>query len=524
MEIINRKHTEDALRESEEKYRLLFENELMAVVIMDGETLCFEDVNPATLQLFGYSKEEFSDLSIEDIFVAKEEILSDVRKAVKGEADGQPIVLRYFKKKDGTTFQGELSTGTFTSNDRKKVIGAVRDISSQIQAEEEKEKIESQLFQAQKMKSLGTLVAGMAHEINNPVNSILLNAPLLQRIWKDVQPLLKENNSKKPGRKYGGLTYDFLKENLGQLLSDIEMSADRIAKIVTNLKNFASPSDTIEMRPTNINAAVENAAHLAQTTARKSGVDLDLDLDDELPIVEGHAQSVEQITLNLIINSMEAIDHDQGKIKVKTGFQQKSERVRISVADNGHGVNPDISDNIFDPFVTDKQAEGGTGLGLSVTYNLVHALNGEITFKSQRGKGSTFNLFFPTSIKMQQPSILVVDDDDMIRDIIVQRLLKDRTFKIEEASDGLEALVKLESNPPELLILDIFMPGMDGLEVCRVIKNNPDLSEMKVIIITGFPEHTMLRSVSELGFSNIYAKPIDLRKLGNEVDRMLLEG
>jgi CheY-like chemotaxis protein len=302
------------------------------------------------------------------------------------------------------------------------------------------------------------------------------------------------------------------------------MSADRIAKIVTNLKNFASPSDTIEMRPTNINAAVENAAHLALTTARKSGVDLNLDLDDDLPVIDGHTQSVEQITLNLILNAMEAIDHDQGKIKAKTRFQQKRERVHISVADNGHGINPDISDNIFDPFVTDKQAEGGTGLGLSVTYNLVHALNGEITFKSQRGKGSTFNLFFPTSTKKQPHRVLVVDDDDMTRSIVVQCLLKDRTFKIEEASNGFEALVKLESNPPELLILDIFMPGMDGLEVCRVIKNNPDLSEMKVIIITGFPEHTMLRAVSELGFSNIYAKPIDLMKLGKEVDRMFLEG
>jgi len=387
---------------------------------------------------------------------------------------------------------------------------------------EEKEKIESQLFQAQKMESLGTLVAGMAHEINNPVNSILLNAPLLRRIWKDFQPILEENNSKRPGRKYGGLTYDFLKENLDQLLLDIEISADRIAKIVTNLKNFARPSDTIEMRPTNINAAIENAAHLAQTTARKSGVDLDLDLDEDLPIIDGHSQSLEQITLNLIINAMDAIDHDQGKISVETRFQQKSEHIRISVADNGHGINPDISDNIFDPFVTDKQADGGTGLGLSITYNLVHALNGKITFKSLRGKGSTFNLFFPISIKKQTNTILVVDDDDLIRSVIVQRLFKDQSFKIEEASNGLEALVKLESNPPELLILDIFMPGMDGLEVCRSIKNNPALSEMKVIIITGFPEHAMLKAVSELGFSNIHPKPIDSRKLKREVDRMLI--
>jgi signal transduction histidine kinase len=321
------------------------------------------------------------------------------------------------------------------------------------------------------MDTLGTLVAGMAHEINNPINLIMYNISLFQKVWHDCLPVLNQYGGKEPGRKYGGLTYDFLEENSDRLLSDMDMAANRVAKIVSDLKNFARQSNVVDKSSMQINTAVENALRLAQTSLRKSGVELEVDLVSDLPLLKGNLQNIEQIILNLVINAVQAIDHDQGVVRIATGFQNKDRRIFVSITDNGCGVAPDISDKLFDPFVTDKQAEGGTGLGLSVTYSLVNAHDGEIVFQSQKGEGTTFTVFL---------------------------------------SNGIEACIKLGTYRPDLLILDMFMPEMDGLEVCRTIKSETEFSDMNVIITTGFPDHHKLKEVAALGFDRIYYKPFNL--------------
>jgi CheY-like chemotaxis protein len=270
-----------------------------------------------------------------------------------------------------------------------------------------------------------------------------------------------------------------------------------------------------------INTAVENAVRLAQTSLRKSGIKVRLELGDNLPLMEGNLQSIEQIVLNLTINSIQAIGHDQGEVKVATGLQKKDRRVFLSISDNGRGIDPSMSDKLFDPFVTDRQAEGGTGLGLSITHNLVKAHNGEITFESQKEKGTTFTVSFPTILKEKLPKILVVDDDKEIRDILTEVLTTNRPYLVDEAVNGVEACIKLGTYRPDLLILDIFMPKMDGLEVCRNITRAPELSGTKVIITTGFPDHPKLKEVAKLGFANIYSKPIRLQNLLKAVDSVL---
>lgn len=292
----------------------------------------------------------------------------------------------------------EIDEGPFLKEERN-LINAITERLGRIierkQVEKNLDKSRDQLYQAQKMEALGTLVAGVAHEINNPVSLIMFNLPLLQKTWRDFQPILKEHTGKKSDRKYGGLTYDFLEKNYSQILSDMELATKRVAKIITELKDFARKSSVSDKRPISINEAVENALRLAQTTITKSGIDLELDIKENLPRMEGNPQSIEQIILNLFINSMQSIDHDRGKIKVITGFQNKQRRIFVSISDNGRGIEQSISDKLFDPFVTDKQGKGGTGLGLSITYNLVKSHDGEITFKSQQGKGTTFTVFFP---------------------------------------------------------------------------------------------------------------------------------
>jgi len=418
-------------------------------------------------------------------------------------------------------------------NEKKKIkaglIGGLADMRLLIDKAEARQRhddkafreIQPQLQQAQKMETLGTLVAGVAHEINNPINLIMYNIPLLKKIWMDFLPLLMERKQTEPERKFGGFAYDFLAENLDQLVADMEMAAHRIAKTVSDLKNYSRQSNVAEKLPLQVNSAVKNALRLAQSTLRKSDVNVKLNLADDLPDIQGNLQGIEQIILNITINAIHAVHHNRGEIEISTGLRIKDGMVYIRITDNGRGISPAIVDKIFLPFVTDKQSEGGTGLGLSVTYSLVKAHDGEIDFETSRDRGTSFNVYLPTVLKHKAAKILVVDDDDAIRQILIEALTMDRLYLVEEASNGIEASIKLGTYRPDLLILDIFMPEMDGLEVCRNICSEPELSDLKVIITTGHPDHPKLDEVVKLGFTNILSKPFDLLNLVKDIDTIL---
>ena len=418
----------------------------------------------------------------------------------------------------------EIDDGPFLKEERSLIRIIAEELGRIIerkQVEEDLDKSRNQLYQAQKMESLGTLVAGVAHEINNPINLIMFNIPLLQKIWNDFQPILEEAAVKKPDRKYGGLTCNFLQENYSQLLSDMNMAVGRVAKIINDLKNFARQSTISDKKVISINEAVENALRLAQISIRESEVKLKYKLEHNLPLMEGNLQSIEQVVLNLIINAIQAVEHDRGEIKIITGSQNRGEGIFISVSDNGPGIDPSISDRIFDPFFTSKQAGDGIGLGLAITYNLVRAHGGNITFESEKGKGTTFTVLFPTTMKKGTAKILVVDDDEMIRNMLTKALTVNRTYSVEEASNGLETCIKLGTYRPDLLILDVVMPEMDGLEVCRVIKKEPELSDMKVIVTTGFADHPKVKEINEIGFTDVYSKPIEIPDFLELVDEVL---
>jgi signal transduction histidine kinase/CheY-like chemotaxis protein len=392
--------------------------------------------------------------------------------------------------------------------------------------EEALQKSEQQLQQAQKMEALGTLVAGVAHEINNPINLIMYNLPLIRKIWSDFLPVLMGQKKKFPDKKFGGFTYEFLEDNLPQLIADMDLAANRVAKIVSDLKNFSKQSNVAEKTAIQMNTAIKNALRLAQTTLRKSGVQIELELSDDLPLMQGNLQSIEQIILNIVINAIQAIDHEKGFIRICSGFQKRNGRIVVTISDNGRGISAAVADKLFLPFVTDKQEEGGTGLGLSVTYGLVQAHGGDIFFETRREKGTTFTISMPTLIKREAAKILIVDDNRTIREMLIGALTADqrKSYLIEEASNGIEASIKLGTYRPDLLILDLFMPEMDGLEVCRIIKNEPELSDVKVIITTGYPDRAKLDEMARLGFTNVIFKPFNLPELVKKVERILATG
>ncbi|MFZ0132239.1 MAG: ATP-binding protein [Desulfobacterales bacterium] len=398
----------------------------------------------------------------------------------------------------------------------------IMDLEKLLQEEKRKSmRLEKELHQAQKMEALGLLMAGVAHEINSPVNLILYNTPLLLKVWNDLLPVVKAHANEAPHRKYGGLSVDFLDRHLLQLVGDIESAAARVAKIVTDLKNFARLSEAVEKQPLAVNTAVKNAMRLVHTTLRSAGVTIETRLAEDLQPVNGNLQNIEQIIVNILINAVQAIDNPHGRVRIETGPSPAPGRLRISVADNGKGVDPALADRLFDPFVTDKQAAGGTGLGLSVSSSLVKAHDGEITFESQPGGGTIFHIDFPTLAAGNPARVLVVDDDPAIRRLLTRALTGRRTYHVAAAANGIDACLKLGTFRPELMILDIFMPGMDGVEVCRALKKDPALAAVKVIITTGHPQHPKLAEARRLGFTNIRPKPFDVTELIEFIDNIL---
>lgn len=398
-----------------------------------------------------------------------------------------------------------------------------REIAARKCAEEKSFKNREKLRQASRMESLETLVAGMAHEINNPINLIIFNMPLFEKIWLDFMPVLKDISDQEPGRKYGGLTYDFLENHLIQMISDAKMAANRVAKIVNNLKNFARQSHVFNKKPFQVNDAVNNAIRLAQSSISNFKVDIELNLSSDLAIFEGSLEHIEQAVLNILLNAIQAIDNEKkrGLIKISTGVQDKDGQIYITISDNGRGVSPTISTKIFDPFVTDRQSEGGTGLGLSLTHSFIKAHGGELTFQSEYNKGTIFTICLPTIIKEKSARILIVDDDKQIRNMLRDALTNQHSCFVDEAHNGLEACIKLGTYRPDLLILDILMPEMDGLGVCRAMKKDPALADIKVIITTGNRNHPKLKEVFNLGFTNIYYKPFELPLFLKEVDYLV---
>ena len=504
----------------------VFGNAPDAMVVLDAGTLRIEDVNSAALDLYGYAKAALIGRSFADLTADTLERERIARAASRANADDD--LLLDYRRGDGGVFTGETRIGTIVLNHQKKYLAGIRDINHRLDAVKQLKKAEKDLrisqellHQAQKMEALGKLVSGVAHEINNPVNLLMYSMPVLKRVWNDFLPLFADIAAKQPDKTFGGLTYAYLDENLAQILSDAELAADRITNIVADLKNFAKQTNIEDTVPVKINQAVENALRLAQATIRKSGVALDVRLADDIPLMEGNPQNIEQIVLNLTINGIQAIDHDRGRIRISTDYDPDADQLLLTVSDNGRGIKPELMETLFDPFVTDKQAEGGTGLGLSVTYSLIRAHEGEIGFETSLGEGTRFTIRFPSKLKPRQVKILVVDDHELVRDVLVRALKRDPFFVVEEASDGINACIKLGSFKPHLLILDIFMPEMNGLEVCRVIRSDADLADLKVIVTTGHPGHRMLDEVAELGFDNFLIKPVEIKDFLEAVDRAL---
>lgn len=269
------------------------------------------------------------------------------------------------------------------------------DIKARRKAEQEAEERRRQLIEADKMASLGVLVAGVAHEINNPNNFITMNAPILQRAWEDLLPILARKAAEEGDFRVAGLPFSEMRRHLPELLAGISQGAERIRKIVRNLNDYARQSAAVMDQEFDLNQVVRAALTLLASPLKKGTHHLRVELGEDLPLLRGNFQRAEQVAVNLLQNACQALTDQEQAITVQTIRKAGGKQIILMVSDQGRGIEAKYLKHIQDPFFTTKRESGGTGLGLSISAGIMEEHGGYLKFSSQPGQGTVAQAIFP---------------------------------------------------------------------------------------------------------------------------------
>ncbi|HJV64292.1 MAG TPA: transporter substrate-binding domain-containing protein [Geomonas sp.] len=274
-----------------------------------------------------------------------------------------------------------------------------REIAERKNAEAELRLNQQQLVQADKMAALGVLVSGVAHEINNPTGLILLDLPLLKKAQRDIQPILDEHCRQEGDFPVAGVPYSEMSGEITRMLDEMQDGAQRIKRIVNDLKDFARRDDSGDKTLIDLNETVRTALRLVEPTIRRSTSRCRIDLEEDVPSVLGNVQRIEQVVVNLVLNACQALPDLEHGITVTTRYNRTTSNAILVVRDEGIGIAPEHLSRLTDPFFTTKRDSGGTGLGLSVSAGIVKEHNGTLTFDSTPGSGTTVTLSLPAASK-----------------------------------------------------------------------------------------------------------------------------
>ncbi len=254
---------------------------------------------------------------------------------------------------------------------------------------------QEQLFQAAKMVSLGTLVSGVAHEINNPITSVMLNAPNLTHLWEAVLPILDHRVDLEGDFQVGGTTYSRIRDRVPLMLAGIADDARRVRDIVADLKDFARDNPSDLQGEVDLDEVVNKAVTLTTNLINKSTKHFAMNCHGQLPAFTGNPQRIEQVVINLLVNACQSLTDDERAVTVTTDIDAAKNLVLLTIADQGVGIAEDEMQRIIDPFYTTRREKGGTGLGLAISDRIVHDHGGSMAFASQPGQGTTVTVAFP---------------------------------------------------------------------------------------------------------------------------------
>jgi two-component system, cell cycle sensor histidine kinase and response regulator CckA len=514
-DVMPRKLAEQALRDSEEKYRTVLKSSPDPIVVYDqGGRAIY--VNPAFGRTFGWSEEELIGKRIN--YVPEEE-KPKTMKTLNLLYEGKIVPSFETRRltKDGRCLDINISAALLTDDAGKPAgnVVTLRDITQD-------KSLRAQLLQAQKMEAVGTLAGGIAHDFNNLLQIVLgYSEALLQR--------------KKQGEK------DYA--DIHKILE----AGKRGAGLVKNLLTFSRKVEPV-YQPVNLNSEVFQIQQLMSRAIPKT-IKIDLHLSGDLELVQADQSQLGQILMNLGVNARDAMPYggtltfltsnailDEAYCSDHIGVKP-GRYVLLTVSDTGLGMEPETVAHIFEPFFTTKGVTQGTGLGLATVYGIVKRHDGHIICSSEPGNGTTFKIYFPVNetrndsnpeiddlaIPGGTETILVVEDDDVIRELC-EATLKSFGYEVVVAGNGKEALeiYEREGNRISLIVLDLIMPEMDGNQcLAGILRVNP---EARVLIASGHSVNGQAEGLLETGAKGFLGKPYDMRQFMTTVREVIDKG
>jgi len=518
-DITERKKAQEKLKKSEARFRHLVEDlgDAIFVTKIKGEDMGqILEVNKAAEKQTGYTREELLSMNITEDLVAEGPSDHSFKEMNRKLLNGNKVeIVEKKKKKDGTEYWTEVVLTSIEFKDNPAGLSINHDITDRIKAEKEKEKLQQQLMQTQKLESIGTLAGGIAHDFNN----------ILTVIMGLTQMLLSQTEPSDPN-------YEHLK--------NIDESAGRAAKLTKKLLLFSRKQD-MNFQNLNIN---ETILQLDKMLNRLIGEDVKMEhqLADDIWQIQADEGQIEQVVTNLVVNAKDAMP-DGGHLSIRTQnviideLKAKTipdikpgEYVRISIEDTGHGMPPEIQDKIFDPFFTTKGRAEGTGMGLSVVHGIIKEHEGLIKVYSEPGEGTIFRIYLPRihkdgeqkiveekekdyeKYKGNGETVLIVEDEEPVLNYLVN-ILDNYGYEYFSAKNGEEALKLFEENSEtiEVLLSDVIMTGMDGVDLAdRLTKKKQDLV---VILSSGYSSRKVSRTDLNKKDYKFIQKPYDITNL-----------
>jgi PAS domain S-box-containing protein len=500
-DITEYKLAEEIIRESEERYRTLFEQSLDCIYI-SSPTGRFIDINQAGVDLLGLeSKHEALQANIPMLYFNPDDrqtLLLELEE--KGVVSSRELQL---KRADGSliTVIASITTVRDEKGRLQTMRGILRDVTATRQ-------MERQLRQGQKMEAIGRLAGGVAHDFNNLLTAIIGYADLLSLSLPAETPM-------------------------SQNAEEIKSIARRGASLTKQLLAF-SRRQLVAPKTVVLNDIVDDMRSLLE---RLIGEDVVLvtNLDPELGMVLADPTQIEQIVVNLALNGRDAMS-DGGTLSITTdicdcrtsnnpryaGLPQ-ARYIRLTVVDEGTGIDPEIQDRIFEPFFSTKNDAQGTGLGLATVYGAVRQAGGQIFLTSQPGQGSTFEVLLPeapkevetpeapnrrASTKGGSETILIAEDEPTVRQFLAS-LLSSQGYSVLTACDGQEALDMARDHEGriDLLLSDVVMPKMNGIELAKQLRD--EIDHLKILLVTGYSENQVaLRDVGDAYLQKPFAPQV----------------
>jgi PAS domain S-box-containing protein len=464
------KQREAVLIEAGRRFRSIAEANPVAVLVAETRGGAVRYANPAAVALLGSAGTDPTEKTLGELFIGQAEKGLFMEAVANGSVDHYETRLR---RADGAEIPAALSGRTLDFDGKPSLVIGILDLTERQAAQAQIERQREMIHQREKLAALGSLLAGVAHELNNPLSVVVGHAMMLQETAPDPPTAAR-------GEK-------------------IRAAAERCARIVRTFLAMARqrpPSRTA----VDLNKAVESTIELLGYSLRTAGVDLKLDLAADLPKVSADADQIGQVLANLVVNAEQAMADWQGprRLTIATSFERGDGMLRLAVTDSGPGVPAAIRSRIFEPFFTTKPVGLGTGVGLSVCNGIVVAHGGTIAAEDAPGGGAAFVVRLPVGsdvaavaapLERERPSssgrrALVVDDEPEVTAMLGE-MLERSGWQVDTADSGQAAIERVLAGDYDVVLSDIRMPNLGGLELYHRLKQlKPDLAR-RFIVVTG---------------------------------------